>query len=291
MNNLYTKCEYANYLIYLVKFINHNLVRFIFAIVIALSNDCPLAETVDTLSNSSNIENTEIPNNKFITSLDTSRNYFNKALLLVKAGNHQAAISLLDLAIRLDPKYVDAYVARASIEEKNGNLKSALLDYSYALNIKQSDKIYYQRGTIEFALKAFPEAIRDFTAAIELNPLFARAYNQRGLVFFANNMLSEAKNDFIRAYELNDKILSALEKIGEINISQGNLEQALENFNKIIAIKPDDARAYFNRAKVFEFLQMHDKSLKDYNMAIELNKHLEDNDPANNDQQVNSHSI
>lgn len=231
-------------------------------------------------------------NNKFITSIDTSRNYFNKALLLAKAGNHKAAISLLDLAINLDPKYVDAYIARASISEKSGNLKSALVDYTHALNIRPSDKIYYERGVIELALKAFGDAARDFTTAIEINPQFARAYNERGIAFLANNMLNEAKNDFIRAFELNDKILSALEKIGEINMAQAKFEQALQNFNKLIELKPNDAKAYFNRGQVYESLQIHDKALQDYNKGIELNNNFDNsNDPDNKDKEANSHSI
>lgn len=232
-------------------------------------------------------------NNKFSNNFDASRNYFNQALSLAKSGNHKAAVSLLDLAIRLDPKYVDAYIARASMAEKTGNLKSALVDYSHALNIRQSDKIFYERGAIELALKAFSEAIRDFTAAIEINPQFARAYNERGVAFLANNMLEEAKNDFTRAYELNDKILTALEKIGEINMFQSQFEQALENFNKLISLKPDYPKAYFNRGKVYEYLKMHEKALQDYSKGVELNKglHTDTEDSEANDKQVNSHSI
>ena len=252
----------------------------------------PALDQKSTNQNISNPDNSNInKNNNFITSIDNSRNYFNKALSLAKGGDHKSAISFLDLAIHLDPKYVDAYIARASLAEKSGNLQSAIIDYTHALNITPSDKIYYDRGVIELALRLFADAARDFTSAIELNPQFARAYNERGIAFLANNMLEEAKNDFIQAFILNDKIVFALEKIAEINMAQSHFDQALEKFNQLIELKPNDAKAYFNRGQVYESLQMHDQALKDYNTGVELNKNTTNKDVDNPDKQVNSHSI
>ncbi len=232
----------------------------------------------------------------FATSATDSRAYFDKAMSLIRDNNSKEAIICLNLAIRLDPKYVDAYVARASILEKAGNLQSALVDYTQALNIRPSDKIFYERGVIELSLKSFANAARDFTSAIELNPQFARAYSERGVAFLANDMLEEAKNDFIQAFQLNDKILFALEKIGEINIKQGNFTQALQNFNQLLQINPNDAKAYFNRGKVYEALNMPEQALKDYDIGASFNNNSPESEqktlPENKlDPKINSNSI
>jgi Tfp pilus assembly protein PilF len=229
--------------------------------------------------------------NDFATSVQDSRAYLNKALSLVKEGDHITAINFLNSAIRLDPKYVDAYIARASILEKTGNLKSAIVDYTHALNLRPSYKIFYNRGVLELALKAYPEAARDFTSAIELNPQFARAYSDRGLAFLANNMLDEAKNDFIQAFTLNDKILFALEKTGEINIMQKNFQEALNNFNLLLKLDPNDSNAYLSRAKIYEALQMPDLALKDYNTSVSLGNNNIQANPAPIDPEIKSNSI
>lgn len=217
--------------------------------------------------------------NKTEDNIKDSRSYLEKALSLAKTGDTQAAILCLNSAIRLDPKYVDAYIARASILEKNGNLQSALIDYTHALNIKPYDKLFYNRGVIELALKAFAEAARDFTSAIELNPQFARAYSDRGIAFLANNMLEEAKNDFIQAFHLNNNILFALEKTGEINLKQGNFIEALKNFDQLLQIDKNNANGYLHRAKVYEALKMPEQALKDYNTGVNLSNN---NSPTDN---------
>lgn len=212
-----------------------------------------------------------------------SREYLNKAMELIKTGDSKTATLFLDSAIRLDPKYVDAYVARASIAERNGNLKSAILDYTHAINIKPYYKLFYDRGVLELALKSFAEAARDFTNAIQLNPQFARAYSDRGVAFLANNMLDEAKNDFTQAFNLNNNILFALEKIGEINLKQGNLAEALKNFDQLLNIDKNNANGYLHRAKVYEALKMPEQALKDYNLGLSLsNQNASKNDPTTN---------
>jgi tetratricopeptide (TPR) repeat protein len=229
-------------------------------------------------------DDTKDTQTKFTTNIEKARKYFAKALTLLKKGQQKSAIGLLNLAIRLNPKYVDAYILRASVYKKSGNLRSALVDYTHALNIRPTDKILYERGVVELALKAYPEAARDFTTAIEANPNFARAYNGRGLAFLANNLLEEAKNDFSQAFELNNNLVSALEKVGDINIKQANFQEALGNFNRLIELKPNYGNAYLKRGQIYESLQMHDKALQDYEKGMDLNKNFKNNNLPHDDQ-------
>jgi len=80
-------------------------------------------------------------------------------------------------------------------------------------------------------------AIADYTAAIRLNPNYAKAYNKRGIIHARNLQdYPAAKADFDRA----------------------------------IAINPNYGDAYYNRARVREFLEDKPGANADYQKAAEL---------------------
>lgn len=83
----------------------------------------------------------------------------------------------------------------------------------------------------------FPGAIADYTAAIRLNPNYAKAYNKRGIIHGRNlKDYPAAKADFDRAIEIN----------------------------------PNYGDAYYNRARVREFLEDNTGAIADYQKAAEL---------------------
>ena len=101
---------------------------------------------------------------------------------------------------------------------------------------------------------------------------------------------------YIEVYGGGASILFALEKIGEINIKQGNFTQALQNFNQLLQINPNDAKAYFNRGKVYEALNMPEQALKDYDIGASFNNNSPESEqktlPENKlDPKINSNSI
>ncbi len=80
-------------------------------------------------------------------------------------------------------------------------------------------------------------AIADYTAAIRLNPNYAKAYNKRGIIHGRNLQdYPAAKADFDRAIEIN----------------------------------PNYSDAYYNRARVREFLEDKPGAIADYQKAAEL---------------------
>jgi tetratricopeptide (TPR) repeat protein len=52
------------------------------------------------------------------------------------------------------------------------------------------------------SLQKYPEAILDYTKAIELDPMYALAHNNRGNAYKAFGKTKEAEADFAKAKEL-----------------------------------------------------------------------------------------
>ena len=94
----------------------------------------------------------------------------------------------------------------------------------------------YNRGNVYLKVDRVEQAIKDYTRAIKLKPLFGEAYSNRALAYG----------------------------------KQGLHELAIEDLSKAIEIDAADALAYVNRGNEYEFLMQHDRALEDWQRAYEL---------------------
>ncbi len=78
-------------------------------------------------------------------------------------------IYCLNKAIKVNPKYIDAYDRRGNAKRKNGDLKGAVMDYSMAIKVDPNyGYSYYNRAVAKAELKDRKGAIADYIKAIEI---------------------------------------------------------------------------------------------------------------------------
>ena len=81
------------------------------------------------------------------------------------------ALADYNKAVELNPEYIEAYVARASLKQSNLNdLSGALADYSKAIELNPKDGMnYYRRGLLKMQkIKDTTGAIGDFRQAASI---------------------------------------------------------------------------------------------------------------------------
>lgn len=110
----------------------------------------------------------------------------------------QHALELLDAAIRLEPRYAEAYLRR-------GLAKSDLRDWDGAFN--------------------------DLSRAIRLNPT-AEAFAFRGLVSMRGGNYIGARKDFDRSLDMTARQHRAWNFRGALNLLEGNREAACADFSE-----------------------------------------------------------
>ena len=153
------------------------------------------------------------------------------------------AISELDKAIKLNPKYAKAYQIRG---------------------------VVYLKGKGQY-----DKAISDYTRAIEINPKLAIAYNNRGFVYIGTGEYDKAISDYTRAIEINPKDAYAYKNRGFAYAEgKGYCDEGISDYTKAIEINPKDAYAYNNRGLAYECTGQYDKAIADYSRTIELNPYL-----------------
>ena len=124
-----------------------------------------------------------------------------------------------------------------------GNISPAISAKSSAILIAQKTIVQnpaedlFNSGFAKSEAGDIEGAIADYTAAIRINPNYAKAYNKRGI---------------IRGRNLQD------------------YPAAKADFDRAIAINPNYGDAYYNRARVHEFLEDKPGAIADYQKAAEL---------------------
>lgn len=204
---------------------------------------------------------------------------------------------------------------RALIYEEQGDYKSAINEYTRAIEFNQFEPIpYSNRGDIYIEIGEFDLAIKDFNSAIELDRNNPSLYELRANCFIAMGNNKKALDDLNMAIELsqedsyyynnraeffidhdeNDKNaikdcniaienatddyekMRAFNNLGTIYEYSQDYELALKSFSQAIEAFPNEPVLYSNRARIYSELTEFDMSILDYSKAIEL-------DPKNDD--------
>lgn len=156
--------------------------------------------------------------------------------------DHEGAIRFFNGHLAGYPKDVSALVARGTAHWYLGQLQEAADDYSRVLELMPGHvHALSGRGQVLVELGEYEKAIADLDAALQ---------------FYQSN-------DFIHgfAYVRNGRA-AALAGLGE-------LDQALQEFEMSIALAPENAWVYYNRAQAFERAQERDRAIADYRAALQ----------------------
>ena len=131
-----------------------------------------------------------------------------------------------------------------------GDYRRALQEYNNILSDgTDMPGAYNNRGLTRDMLGQREEALRDLGKAIELNPGNALFYNNQGVV-----------------YERSWRMQGEPERAREL----WRLQKAVQSLNKAIAMDPEYAQAYYNRAGTYYDQQQWDRALYDLDKAIEI---------------------
>jgi tetratricopeptide (TPR) repeat protein len=159
------------------------------------------------------------------------------AISAYQAGQLDAAAQACELALRADPKQVDAV-----------NLLGA---------------IALRRGDAALALE-------HFTRAAQLLPRHAEAHSNRGVALQALSRWDEALACFRRALDIDPLLVDALYNRGVVQSALKRWNEAAESYDRVIRLRPDHAAAWNNRGNVMQELGRWPEALQSYERALQL---------------------
>ncbi len=211
--------------------------------------------------------------------------YYERAFSCLFDKKHNEAFSHYTEAIRQNPAYADAYLARANVYiDEATRLHDLHATIEHDPNFADA---YHLLGDDYYAQHDYEHAIDAYTHAIAINPHYAPYYTSRGNCYLALGDDERAGDDFDQAvmleadewdeaqpepkYETIRFTASDFYKRGVESRKAGNPAFALKDLTDSIHLYADNPQAFYERGGVYYDLGDYARALADYDAALALN--------------------
>jgi tetratricopeptide (TPR) repeat protein len=188
-----------------------------------------------------------------------------QAQFLVEQKRYEAAIALLNKIIDEVPTLQEPYNLRGFARAADGSGEKALLDFDQAIRINpRYAEAYFNRGNTNSSLLRYADAIRDYSQAVDSNPAMVEAYLNRGIVLSRRADKTAALADFEKALSLNPRFALAYFDRGLLKEEMGDAKWALQDFDQALKLDPHLAKAYLEKGSLLEAQGNDEEALRCY---------------------------
>lgn len=133
----------------------------------------------------------------------TPQDYYDRGLLRTQAKDYLQAINDYSQAIKLNPRFVDAYLKKCEMHYKLGQNQEVLEDCEAVLKIDSTvAKAHYYRGRARYSLGYIEPAIESYSLAIAQDKSYSQAHYYRGMAYKESLNVAAAISDLTQAAEL-----------------------------------------------------------------------------------------
>jgi putative PEP-CTERM system TPR-repeat lipoprotein len=197
----------------------------------------------------------------------------NPAAFIALAGyqmrkkNPGKAVSVLDEAIKANPRYADALELKGRI---------CLAEKKYREAIKAFDDVEAiapDRGvplkiSAYVAMKEIPKAVEQARRAITLKPNSASGYLMLASVYESQNDLDRAVAELKTGLNRDKESLQAMLKLGNLYARKKDYTLASTTFAEVVRKNPDLAHAYFSQGALLEMTGKKVEAVRKYRQAL-----------------------
>ncbi|WP_315790893.1 tetratricopeptide repeat-containing S1 family peptidase [Fischerella sp. JS2] len=189
--------------------------------------------------------------------------------------DNQGAIADFNTAIKINPNDAYAYGSRGNARRQLGDLQGAIADFNTAIKINPNlVDVYGLRGSTRSKLGDKQGAIADYNLALKINPNYALAYYSRGIARFDLGDKQGAIADYNLALKIDPNYADAYNNRGIARSDLGDKQGAIADFNSALKINPNDAYAYYSRGNAPVQLGDNQGAIADFNSALKINPNL-----------------
>lgn len=198
--------------------------------------------------------------------------YVGRAKTYLAKGDTISAKENLDKALSLNKNLTNAYLIRADIAiNSDGDYAAALSDMDEAIKLQPKYAGFFiNRAFLRYKLDDYFGAMADYDYAIELDPMNGVAHFNRGLLRSEVHDVNNAIDDFTRVLSLSPDDYRALYNRALLYNEIHEYKHALEDLNRVIAAYPDFAGAYCLRSEIYHASGDLRKAEADYKKSTAL---------------------
>jgi tetratricopeptide (TPR) repeat protein len=198
--------------------------------------------------------------------------HYNLALIHGKKDEQAQSVEHADRAVAIDPNYKWTYLTRGYAYVRLKQYDRALADFTEAIRLDEKwIDAYVYRGSVrsEF-LKQYDKAVADFDAALRIDPKSAEAYFGRATALRSAGRLREAVADLDRLNELRPNDIQALVGRATVLAESLQFDAAAKDYAKVIELQPTHGLAYYDRGRMHLRGLRYEKAIDDFTAALRL---------------------
>lgn len=201
----------------------------------------------------------------------TPDDYIKRASEHTSAGANEAdlrcALGACEEAIRLAPEKADAYYCRAFVLGRMRKYPEAVKNYDEAINLQPGSAVYYMyRGIAYNDSGDVDRGLQDFDTALKMandDALSSMIYAARAQTFRSRGKLDEAIQDYTQAIRLSPDSAYKYSFRGDLYFEKGDYQQAVNDYGEAIRIDSKNKYFYEDRAKAYRKLGREDLAAAD----------------------------
>ena len=173
---------------------------------------------------------------------------------------------------RLNKSFSDELQFVVSNHQVNPGLEQAFLRLAMADSILDHDPsnagAHFLKGIINSMVQNYNTALYDYEKAIQSDPANALFYLNRGYILFEMAERSYTDNKYSGPVTISWDGGPADPEKRDIPLSP-DYQRAMNDYDRVVALDPDNAFGYFNRANIRVRLKDYTGAIRDYSLAIE----------------------
>ncbi|MBF0101300.1 MAG: tetratricopeptide repeat protein [Desulfobacterales bacterium] len=179
--------------------------------------------------------------------------YYNQGVDFHRQGHLHGAITCYQMAIKMNPKFSEAFFNMANALGDLGLMQEALFCYQQAVHINPEDSVaYYNMGNIYQHNGMLRQAITCYQNTIRLKPSLAEAHFNLANALKDQKQYIDAVLAYQRSLQYKPDYAEAYHNLGIVLSGIGKYNEAVSCFKKAIQLNPKDPDSYFNLANTFK---------------------------------------
>ena len=191
-------------------------------------------------------------------------------------GDLVRARTIIEVALRKTAKPL-YYAIRGGILGELGELPDAIKDLTRAVELDPKLAVAWRdRGMARMLLGEYESALPDLDTAVKADPEEPKAWATRAALQLRRKAWNAAIADTTEALRLEPRMISALHDRATARAQLGELQEAVADYDAILAIKPRYPLALTARAQVHRRLGDLDQALADADAAIRVDANAAD---------------
>ena len=189
---------------------------------------------------------------------------------MVMDSRYREAIETLNILLRADPDSYEGFFWRGVAKYNLDDLLGAERDFSATLNINPVYTVaYYFRGLVRSRLGNYDDAFSDFAEAIDLRPDNPAPYFSRGVAEILTQRYQAAVDDFNAYIRLNNRDADAYANRGMAYLYLKDTLAAQSDFDRAVRTNTNYPRGYLERGSLAMARRNYNDAAADFSRAIE----------------------